>query len=116
MRLLAAALAEPDNSAKREAALAALRNAAIVAPHDGLVLAHHGAIWLGADDLAWEAHEDIDIRSSNLHSLWWTESASFRAHPQFERFWRQMNLLEYWHHLGPPDLCDLREETLVCPK
>jgi DNA-binding winged helix-turn-helix (wHTH) protein/tetratricopeptide (TPR) repeat protein len=116
MSLLATALAEPDNAAKREAALAALRNAATMAPHDGLVLAHHGAIWLGADDLAWEAHGEIDIRSSNLHSLWWTESASFRAHPQFERFWREMNLLEYWHHVGPPDFCDLQEETLVCPE
>jgi len=116
MSLLAAALAEPDNAAKREAALAALRNAETVAPHDGLVLAHHGAIWLRADDLAWEALNKIDLRSSNLHSLWWTEGSSFRAHPQFKLFLQQMNLLEYWHHLGPPDFCDLQENALVCPE
>jgi len=116
MQRLAAALANPEDTAKQESARIALGNAEAVAPHDGLVLAHLGGIWLGAADLAWAAFGKIDQRSSNLHSLWWNESVSLRAHPQFERFWQQMEWLEYWHHFGPPDVCDLRETTLVCPE
>jgi hypothetical protein len=78
--------------------------------------------YLGAINRSFEvANESLDYfaQSGTIGSawsfLWMREMLPFRQDPRFQSMCRRMRLFEYWSKHGPPDNCELRESTLICP-
>lgn len=78
--------------------------------------------YVGAIDESFEvANESLDYfaRSGTIGSawsfLWMREMLPFRQDPRFQSLCRRMRLFEYWSKHGPPDNCELRDSTLICP-
>ena len=78
--------------------------------------------YVGALDESFEvANESLDYfaKSGTIGSawafLWMREMLPFRQDPRFQSMCRRMRLFEYWSRHGPPDHCELRESTLICP-
>jgi len=49
-----------------------------------------------------------------LVDLWAPEMRAFRQHPQFQTLAEHLELLDYWKTSGPPDLCRLAADRLIC--
>jgi TolB-like protein len=124
VQLVYAALADP---AKRPAALQALRTLVDkLGPRNIETGARRDLIvaWcmLDALDPAYELatlYLDDFERSgtgggADWGVLWSPELRQFRRDPRFQRFVQRLNLFDYWKRYGPPDDCDLREDTLIC--
>ena len=78
--------------------------------------------YLGALDRSFAvANESFDYfaQSGTIGSawsfLWMREMLPFRQDPRFQPMCRRMRLFEYWSKHGPPDHCELRGSTLICP-
>ena len=78
--------------------------------------------YLGAINRSFEvANESLDYfaQSGTIGSawsfLWMREMLPFRQDPRFQSMCRRMHLFDYWSRHGPPDNCELRDSTLICP-
>ena len=79
------------------------------------------SVLLGDLDFAFEAANraiDVDAREGSIGMawgfLWMPEMRPFRQDPRFTALATRLKLVDYWKQHGPPDLCDLVQEKVVC--
>jgi TolB-like protein/DNA-binding winged helix-turn-helix (wHTH) protein len=117
-----AALAD---SAKRPAALQALQG--FVPTLKGSIIDGRTRMFFvdalamtGALDAAYElAMWSADQRAAmpgiiDWSDVWMPEMRPFRQDARFQSFVTRLKLPDYWRVFGPPDECDLRNDTLIC--
>lgn len=122
MQAFYAALADP---AKRPAALEALQNfvpvlkANVVEGRTRMFFVD-AFVMLGALDAAYDlANWSVDQRAQTPGSIEWSdvwapEMRPFRADARFQAFTTRLKLMDYWKQFGPPDNCELKDDTLNC--
>ncbi len=77
-------------------------------------------VMLGALDRAYALAEQwLDSRpatrwNADWSDLWLPEMRPFRKDPRFQNLVERLGLIDYWAQYGPPDECDLRDNTLAC--
>jgi len=78
-------------------------------------------VMLGDLDFAFESANqwlDVDSREGSVGIswgfLWMPEMHAFRADPRFQALARRLRLFDYWRQYGPPDGCNLGDDTLSC--
>jgi TolB-like protein len=124
VRLIYAGLAEPSHAARALAGLRALRSAEELPSLEKwpmILMTICWYTWLGALDDAYDVAQRI-VRAFkrtgilsvvNVGPLWMRELLPFRRDARFQRFVRDLGLIDYWRERGPPEGCDLKGERLL---